>query len=238
MIADGDPLVVGEQRVVGSEHGADVGGVVDGGVEVGVVADQEGEDVVDLGGGDEGVVAEFFVVSEGLGVFAEEFRDSLAEGGAEARGDIGVAQRVEDASISDVDLEVVGELLVVGLEDPGVDAGGEVDDGVADAGDDGLDPRALVVVVIGIGEPDEAQGEVLDGEVGVVGAVDPAGEFGVVGVVDGVGHGWFLALSVKPLLPRRRRGRWHRAAMTEGVKSRSSSRRARSCGGRFPGRRG
>jgi hypothetical protein len=40
VVADGDVLVVGQERVVGAEHRADIGGVVDGGVEVGVVADR------------------------------------------------------------------------------------------------------------------------------------------------------------------------------------------------------
>ena len=39
MIADRDPLVVRQQRAVGPEHRADVGGVKDRGVEVGVVPD-------------------------------------------------------------------------------------------------------------------------------------------------------------------------------------------------------
>ncbi len=39
MVADRDVLVVGQQRVVGAEQAADVGRVVDAGVEVGVVAD-------------------------------------------------------------------------------------------------------------------------------------------------------------------------------------------------------
>ena len=39
MVADGDPFVVWEEWLVGAEELADVGGVVDGGVEVGVVSD-------------------------------------------------------------------------------------------------------------------------------------------------------------------------------------------------------
>ena len=42
MVPDGDVLVVGEEGLVGAEHGADEGGVVDGGVEVGVVGDIDG----------------------------------------------------------------------------------------------------------------------------------------------------------------------------------------------------
>ena len=40
VIADGDVLVVGQERIVGAEHLPDVGGVIDRGVEVGVVADR------------------------------------------------------------------------------------------------------------------------------------------------------------------------------------------------------
>ena len=43
MVADRHPLVVGQQRVVGPEQLADRGGVVDAGVEVGVVADAAGQ---------------------------------------------------------------------------------------------------------------------------------------------------------------------------------------------------
>jgi hypothetical protein len=44
VIADGNVLVVGEKRLVGTEELADSGGVVDGGVEVGVVRDVDGLD--------------------------------------------------------------------------------------------------------------------------------------------------------------------------------------------------
>ncbi len=43
VVADRHPLVVGQQRVVGAELPADRGGVVDAGVEVGVVADVAGQ---------------------------------------------------------------------------------------------------------------------------------------------------------------------------------------------------
>ena len=39
MVADGDVFVVGEEWLVGAEELADARGVVDGGVEVGVVGD-------------------------------------------------------------------------------------------------------------------------------------------------------------------------------------------------------
>ena len=44
MVGDRDVLVVGQQRVVGPEHGTHVGGVHHGGVEVGVVGDLCGHD--------------------------------------------------------------------------------------------------------------------------------------------------------------------------------------------------
>ena len=39
MVADGQVFVVGKKRLIGAEEVADAGGVVDGGVEVGVVGD-------------------------------------------------------------------------------------------------------------------------------------------------------------------------------------------------------
>lgn len=42
VIGDGKVLVVGEERLVGAEELADSSGVVDGGVEVGVVGDADG----------------------------------------------------------------------------------------------------------------------------------------------------------------------------------------------------
>jgi hypothetical protein len=42
VVADGDVFVVGKERLVGAEETAYPGGVVDGGVEVGVVGDVDG----------------------------------------------------------------------------------------------------------------------------------------------------------------------------------------------------
>ena len=42
VIGDGHPFVVGQERIVGAEELADVRGVVDGGVEVGVVVNCDG----------------------------------------------------------------------------------------------------------------------------------------------------------------------------------------------------
>ena len=54
MIADGNVFVVGQERLVGAEELADAGGVVDGGVEVGVVGDVDGFDERGAGDGVEG----------------------------------------------------------------------------------------------------------------------------------------------------------------------------------------
>ena len=43
MVADGDIFIVGQQRIVGAEELADARGVVDGGVEVSVIADLRGQ---------------------------------------------------------------------------------------------------------------------------------------------------------------------------------------------------
>ena len=48
VVADRNPLVVGQQRVVWAELLADVGGVVDGGVEIGVIANAGGHAVLRL----------------------------------------------------------------------------------------------------------------------------------------------------------------------------------------------
>ena len=37
MVANGHPLVIGEQRIVGAEHGTDIRGVMHRGIKVGVI---------------------------------------------------------------------------------------------------------------------------------------------------------------------------------------------------------
>jgi hypothetical protein len=54
MVADGDVFVVGKEWLVGTEELADAGGVVDGGVEVGVVGDVNGFDECGSNDGVEG----------------------------------------------------------------------------------------------------------------------------------------------------------------------------------------
>ena len=86
MVADGDVFVVGEKRLVGAEELADAGGVVDGGVEVGVVGDVDGFE--ESGAGD-GVEGGFGCLSAGwfdVGVqesgegFTEQRPGAMAEG--------------------------------------------------------------------------------------------------------------------------------------------------------------
>jgi hypothetical protein len=56
VVADGDVFVVGKERLVGAEETAYPGGVVDGGVEVGVVGDVDG---LEQGGASDGVEGGF-----------------------------------------------------------------------------------------------------------------------------------------------------------------------------------
>ena len=49
VVADGHPLVIGHQGIVGTEQPADVGGVMDGSVEVRIVSDVGGHLVFRLG---------------------------------------------------------------------------------------------------------------------------------------------------------------------------------------------
>jgi len=56
VVADGDVFVVGEERLIGAEETAYPGGVVDGGVEVGVVGDVDG---LEEGGASDGVEGGF-----------------------------------------------------------------------------------------------------------------------------------------------------------------------------------
>ena len=85
MIADGDVFVVGEKRLVGTEELADAGGVVDGGVEVGVVGDVDGlgegcaGDGVESGFGCLAAVGVLVGVEERGEGFAEERPGTMAE---------------------------------------------------------------------------------------------------------------------------------------------------------------
>jgi hypothetical protein len=77
VISDGDVFVVGEERLVGAEELADAGGVVDGGVEVGVVGDV---DWLEERGAGDGVECGLGGLSAGwFGGDVEELRESFAE---------------------------------------------------------------------------------------------------------------------------------------------------------------
>ncbi len=93
VIADGHPLVVGHQRLVGAEQLADGGGVVNAGVEVGVVADAAGHG--ELGPG---------LRQQRLrpcGLFAAAFRKARRDGRAKCLAvfHAGVHQRVHVVGI-------------------------------------------------------------------------------------------------------------------------------------------
>ena len=49
MISDGNVLVIRQQRIVGTKQLADIRGVEDRGVEIGVVADDRGQQHLDIG---------------------------------------------------------------------------------------------------------------------------------------------------------------------------------------------
>ena len=96
VIADGDVFVVGKERIVGAEDAAYTGGVVDGGVEVGVVGDVGG---LDEGRAGDGVESGFGGLAvSGSGISMEEFGEGFAEErpGARAEGH----ERVEDRSLT------------------------------------------------------------------------------------------------------------------------------------------
>ncbi len=86
MISDGDVLVVGEERLVRAEELADAGGVVDGGVEVGVVGDVDWFEKRGASDGVEccfgGLTAGWFggCVKEGCEDFPKQCPSAWAEG--------------------------------------------------------------------------------------------------------------------------------------------------------------
>lgn len=150
VVADGEVAVVGEEGwLVGAEHSADVAGVVDAAVEVDERGGGDGDEEVEFGDGEEGFVAKFFVVAEVGGLCVEEVGDPFSEVG-EALG-VEAEEGVEPAE-------------VFFIEEVGFHEEGEVEGVVADGGDEAFAP----VFVVGEGE-----GDVLDGEGGVVGNGEP-----------------------------------------------------------------
>ena len=77
MVADGQVFVVGEKRLLGTKELADTGGVIDGGVEVGVVGDVDGLDQGRACDGVEGGFGGLLAVT--LFVSVEECSEGLAE---------------------------------------------------------------------------------------------------------------------------------------------------------------
>ena len=99
VVADGDVFVVGEERSVGAIDFADAGSVVDGGVEVGVVGDEDGSA---KGGAGDGVEGGFGCLSAvRLLVRLEERSEGFAE---ECPGAMAERQkRIEDGSLTGFD---------------------------------------------------------------------------------------------------------------------------------------
>ena len=175
MIADWDIFVVGEQGLVGAELRADVGGVMDADVKIGVVADRARQmhrrrrlrDEVRLDG---------FPLRIG--------GQKVAEQAAQGAGFVGaVAEPVIERRA-----QQGGEPAIV--EQPGLTQPAKVEDPVADGNAD-----AGIGIASGGASPgarrksacrEDAEGQVLDREVGMAdGVVEPADAGGIVGFVDG-----------------------------------------------------
>ncbi len=125
MVADGNVFVVGQERLVGTEELADAGGVVDGGVEVGVVGDVDGLGEGRAGDGVEGgfgclSAVELFVgVEECSEGFAEERPGTMAER----------QERIEDRGLTGFDQgwgEQAGGGAGVEVEEVGADGDAEM----------------------------------------------------------------------------------------------------------------
>ena len=99
MVADGNVFVVGEKRLIGTKELADAGGVVDGGVEVGVVGDVDGSAEGGSGDGVEGGFGCLPAVRLCVGV--EKRGEGLAE---ERPGTMAERQEwIEDRSLTGFD---------------------------------------------------------------------------------------------------------------------------------------
>jgi hypothetical protein len=165
VIADGNVFVVGEERLIGTKELADAGGVVDGGVEVGVVGDVDRSAESRSGDGVEGgfgclpAVGFHVGVKEGDEGFAKERPGAMAE-----RHDW-----IEDRSLTGFNQGM--------REEAGGRAGVEVEQVNADG-----DTEVLLAFVF-----EGAVGQVREGEVcgGFVGFREPA----LVGRGGSFGHG-------------------------------------------------
>lgn len=151
VVADGEMTVVREEgRLVGPEHFANVAGVVDAAVEVDESRWRDGDLEVGFVEGDQGLVAELFVVAEGGVSGFEEFEDLLAE--------LGEGFFVEfDEAIEERELLRIEKSSVREHEE----VEGEIADGDDDARTSSLWGR-------------ESEGEILDREMRVGGGFDPA----------------------------------------------------------------
>ncbi len=166
MIADRHPFVVGKQRIVGPEHAADVGGVVDRGVEIGVVADRGGEEQLGVLHGNQDPVAQPAVGAIRGRVARERRRGRAAE--LEPRFPPQRQQGIEHRRGARVarGFRGTGEVALVV-------AGGEVEDPIADRHPDA---RRLVLVRERTEDPER---EILDWKVRMAaGGFDPGGQGG------------------------------------------------------------
>jgi len=136
VIADGEPVVVGKQWLVGAEELADVGGVMDGGVKVSVVLGGDGfvEDGLRHGEHEGGDQTLLIGVAVGAGLDGlEEIEEALAQ--SRPGGGTAAHQRVElrggagGLEVGREGYEEVVGLELVEVEDEGADAYAEVQHG-------------------------------------------------------------------------------------------------------------
>jgi hypothetical protein len=155
VIADGkaEP-VLEERRLVGTEHLADVGGVVAGDVEVGVVTDLAGKKHLDILLGDESGRLEGFVVLESR--IATFLLEEVSDGGADG---LPVVEALRHVVVQERCLEGIADSLVLESDaERRIGGGGECLEGeseVTDCDDDVVDT---------IGELGKTIWQVLDGE--------------------------------------------------------------------------
>ncbi|MCY1336769.1 hypothetical protein D9M69_225820 [compost metagenome] len=159
VVADGHVLVVGQQGIVRAEQAADVVGVVDAHIEVGVVADMRRQVQLAGGRGRQQGLAHGFQAFLGGAAFGQQVLQLGAQGaaGGGAQGEEGV-QAVAAGGL--------GGFARFTAEQAGIAGRLQVEDGVADG---------HAAARRGAGRAEDAQRQVLQGEIGVaVGGGDPA----------------------------------------------------------------
>ncbi len=169
MIADGNVLVVGQQRIVGAEQFADIGGVMDADVEIGVVRDARGQ------------------VQRGFGHRHQQRFDLRALGRAfgQERGDTAAQRAARAGTQGQQGIERFAGSGAGGVQRIAFEQGrggqrAEVEDHVPD-GD--AAPGSFIAA------REDAEGQVLDRKIAVaVRAFDPGAQSAVMGFVDR-GHG-------------------------------------------------